>query len=438
MFSKKLILRASIIIGILSWVLLLAVDLLWLKAYQTNTEDLPDYLKQLLLCIFIIIWFIYFKLDLERGENINFLDLLWKAFIMGLIATIFTLFIRVASLPIFGLTILKDIYAKNILYHIILALVILFLITSFIAWKRLILYHKSKVLIKIWYTFEYGLITSLFLSFFKFSYTDYRFYIPFFFFLALSLALSVNLKWIAYINFKQKWQSILLIILTLIYTVYLFYVLTGYRNEGGLIIDITQNLFILSVFAFIALYAVFSILVTLFNLPTSSVFEQKLEEVLNFQRLSQSIPLGQDEDNVYEILMESCLNTVFADAAWMEIYDEKGNLKSLIEKNIKQDKIDKIKENFSMTKYSDIFSVNYQKSFNRSKLGRNFRRLPFGSILIVPMHTQNKQIGVLVLMKDEKDGFNKLLIPLLTRPAFPLRTSDCWLKQLKTNVIKRS
>jgi phosphoserine phosphatase RsbU/P len=65
------------------------------------------------------------------------------------------------------------------------------------------------------------------------------------------------------------------------------------------------------------IYSIFSLLVTLFNLPTSSVFEQKLVEAINFQRLSQSIKPGENEEQVLDILMDSCMSAAYVDAAWL-------------------------------------------------------------------------------------------------------------------------
>ena len=102
----------------------------------------------------------------------------------------------------------------------------------------------------------------------------------------MSVVLSVNQKWVPYLNFKQKWKSILLNVLIVLYLIYFFNILFRFPFKELLIYDVVNNLTILSIFTFIIIYAVFSILVTLFNLPTSSVFEQKLAEIINFQRLS--------------------------------------------------------------------------------------------------------------------------------------------------------
>ena len=114
----------------------------------------------------------------------------------------------------------------------------------------------------------------------------------------------------------EKYSSILLIILYLGY--FLGYLLNQRDNEL-LISELTNHVSVLAFFTFIILYAIASLLVTLFNLPTTSVFEQKLEEVVNFQRLSQSSQTGQNQDEIYDLLLESSISTTFANAAWFEV-----------------------------------------------------------------------------------------------------------------------
>ena len=105
----------------------------------------------------------------------------------------------------------------------------------------------------------------------------------------LSIVLAGNLKWIPYLTFKEKWKSLLFLFLILLSAGILFYRILSYGNEAGLQINLTDNLFLMALFGFVFVYGLFSFLVTLFNLPTSSVFEQKLTEAINFQKLSQSI-----------------------------------------------------------------------------------------------------------------------------------------------------
>jgi hypothetical protein len=75
----------------------------------------------------------------------------------------------------------------------------------------------------------------------------------------------------------------------------------------------------MSLFGFVFACGLFSFLVTLFNLPTSSVFEQKLTEAINFQKLSQSIKHEENEEQVLDILLDSCISASYSDCAWIEL-----------------------------------------------------------------------------------------------------------------------
>jgi predicted nucleic acid-binding protein len=177
----------------------------------------------------------------------------------------------------------------------------------------------------------------------------------------MGIILSVNLKWVAYLNFKQKWKSILLILIVIVYLLYFFNHLFTYSSNYRLTIDLLNNVFILTLFAFIFLYAIFSLLVILFNLPTSSVFEQKLEEVLNFQRLSQSIQTGQKEEKVYDILLDSSVSAVAADAAWLEIFNEKHDSTDFYTRNITESTIEEIKQQIHKTKFKTMMDKSLSK-----------------------------------------------------------------------------
>src|SRR5690606_11889022 len=203
--------------------------------------------------------------------------------------------------------------------HVEFGLITIFLISTSLLWQHLILYQKSKRIVKQWQAFEIAMLISMFIVFFDKGDPQY----PFFFSLALlavlGTMLSANLKWIPYLTFKEKWKSLLFlsaIVLSVGYLVWNTYV----TNDDIIYpVSLSSSLFLLSLFWFVLIYAVLSFLVTLFNLPTSSVFEQKLTEAINFQRLSQSIQPEENEEQVLDILMDSCMSAAYADAAWLEM-----------------------------------------------------------------------------------------------------------------------
>ncbi len=166
-------------------------------------------------------------------------------------------------------------------------------------------------------------------------------------------------------------------------------------------IDFRDNVFLVAILSFIFIYALFSLLVILFNLPTSSVFEQKLEEVVNFQRLSQSIQTEQSEDRVFDILLESAVSTVFADAAWIEVHENGDN--DYFTHNISIEEVNSLKEFIRENNIKGIFDSGSDKSRN-VQLNKGSR---FRSIMSFPINVKQEKVGHLVLLKDVSEGFNK-------------------------------
>jgi len=239
----------------------------------------------------------------------------------------------------------------------------------------------------------------------------------------LGVILSVNMKWVAYLNFKQKWKSILLLFLILLYLGYFYISITGFENSESLLVLHHNTVLLNAMFIFIFVYSLLSVLVILFNLPTSSVFEQKLGEVVNYQRLSQSIQTEKSEEKVYEILLESAISTVFADAGWIEI-NQNGTSKSdneVIKKYspyqedlvyykyaIDNPVITEIKQILKKNKIRGVFDFNStDRAVNNSKFLSSLKHKNFKSILAFPLKVQENTIGALVLLKDVSEGFNK-------------------------------
>ena len=414
MLSNKGIVRLSIIFGIIFWVLLLVTDLAILFDQKNNASlGIPEFLPNVFLLLFILSLGVYYRYIIGKAESVNFIDLLWRVFVTGLLTTIVSLSIKFFFYVFGGSMLTRNVLLINFFYLINLGLILSFLISTFVVWKRLILYQKSKKLLRTWQFFEYFLFLSLLFQFTGYKLFDVPFNTVILLLVGIGLILSVNLKWVAYLNFRQKWKSILFLLLVIIYLWYFLMSLVGYSNESPLITDLLNNVFVLAVFAFIFLYSVFSLLVILFNLPTSSVFENKLEEVINFQRLSQTIPAGQKEEQVFEILLDSAVSAVFADAAWLEISDVKAGKQELMVRNLNPDLIEKIKEAAQSSTLKRILNSELERNPAGQKLTATLKRVPFKSILVYPIIVKSEQIGTIALLKEVDDSFNKEMIDII-------------------------
>lgn len=414
MLSLKNVTRICFLLAIISWISLLVTDLVIIFSAINNIDaGIHAEIPSLLLNLFLVFVFLFYKYRIGKTDGVDFIAMLWKVFMIGMLTTLVSVAIMLFFYILGTSQLTENLLLINFFYHINLGLIAAFLISTFITWKRLILYQKSKKLIRVWQIFEYSLIASILFNFFEYNIFDPFFNLIFSLLFAMGLILSVNLKWVAYLNFKQKWKSILMLIFVIIYLYYFLDNLVDYSNNYNLVTDLVNNVFILALFAFIFLYAIFSLLVILFNLPTSSVFEQKLEEVMNFQRLSQSIQAGQKEDQVYEILLDSAYSAVMADAAWIEFEDKDNEELRLLFRDINDKEVGLIKNYLAQRKIRNLLDKRLGRKTNAVQLISTLKDARFKSVLLIPLVVQKEKIGSLALLKEVEEGFNREMIDII-------------------------
>lgn len=414
MFSQKAIIRLSVIFGILFWSLVTLIDLLQLFSSKNNIIlGIPPFAGQLFTAFFILSLIAFYRTSIGKAESINFVDLLWRVFVTGLLATMSLLSIEFLFTIFSGNKFASNPLVINFFYHIALGLILSFIVSTFIVWKRLILYQKSKNLLLTWKIFEYALLAAMIFDLFNYQYEQPEFYSVLIVLLIMGLILSFNLRWIAYLNFKQKWKGILFIVLVIVYIWYFFKTLIFFSEKTPLVRDLLNSVFVLSIFAFILLYSIISLLVILFNLPTTSVFEKKLEEAVNFQRLSQSIPAGESEEKVYEILLDSAQSAVYSDAAWLVISDPNKHIDLTLTKHLDEELIPVIQDATSNSRFKKILNSEFDMNPQSQKISANLKDVSFKSILEFPVTVKGEKIGTLALLKEVADGFNKEMIDII-------------------------
>jgi len=380
---------------------------------RTNKIDtgLPIFIHFISFIVFFISIYIFYHAHLRRLKNVNLQDLLWKVFVTGLIATILSLALQLFEFLFQNHKVGENPLFINLINFINLGLILSFLVSTFVVWEKFIFYQKSKRLVYSWRSFLYLLLASLFLVIFQIGFIDLIYFVLTIAIL-ISIYFSVNLKWVAYLNYKQKWKSILLFILISIYLVYFFIQIYKYSNDF-LILDLLNNVTTVCIFIFVFIYAITSVLVLLFNLPTSSVFEKKLEEIINFQRLSQSRNTGKNKEEVYEILLESSVSAVMADAAWLDI-SEPGTIESKqLSYKINEKDIVDVQEHIPKGKIKKLLSTDPVKNLKTNRYIASIRDYRFKSILVFPIFIQNESFGTLVLLKEISDGFNDEMIDII-------------------------
>jgi sigma-B regulation protein RsbU (phosphoserine phosphatase) len=404
--------------AIVSWVVMVFADVTILVSdIHGLPPDIPAVLPRVMIDIFIISLFYHYKFKIERDESSSSTDLLWKVFATGLVATVISLGLKLLVFTMGETKITSTVVFNYLIYQINLSLFISFLLAAVTVWKRLILYHKSKWVLRAWQLFELLMFFLLIYDSVGLEATSWIFTPVDILLGLLALYLSANMKWVAYLNFRQKWTSLLLLLLTVFYLLYFTFTVTTsseqISEQSTSFLSFLVHFFNIALLAFVGLYCIFSFLVIAFNLPTSSVFEQKLEEVVNFQRLSQSIQTEQSEEAVYNILLESSVSSASADAAWLEIKTSPLETR-FFTKNLTEKEAQAIRTYFHDKNITGILSTSQDKVRNIAKHLSAIKGIRFRSLISYPIYVKGEAIGSISLLKELPEGFNKEMTRIIS------------------------
>ncbi|MDB4835184.1 SpoIIE family protein phosphatase [Cyclobacteriaceae bacterium] len=377
----------------------------------SDPSSFDQILKNSFLVIFIISVFLYFKNE-EKSKTQDFPEIVWQFFIISA-STYVSLFITklfAEHYPGINTKLIKD-----LIYHLIIAYITIFSGKAFYTCKKMILFQKTPLVEKTWTVFEYASLSLLAFNFIPFNQYPTLNYSAIVIVVLLCFSLSINMKWVAYLNFNQKLRTILLLtIILLISAAFVEFIYNESVKQEELFYDtydhhrLFEDLglkpFIISTFIFIVFYSFSSILVSLFNLPTSSVFEQKIGEVFSIQQLSNTIKFTNNESEIYQSLIDTSHIATFADAAWLEVIDD--NNRFIDFKHIEIDKYDVFeiktalkKEQLDLQKApTEIKQLNKIKHYNPHKI-------KYQSCLIIPLTSSSQYLGAIGLLKEAKDSF---------------------------------
>ena len=411
MLYKKNAKTFLVITALVSWSLLLANVLLTVESVRQGgtMRGLLPYFNNFLIIIFIVSVFLYQRNRTTHLKSNDFFSYLWNLFSRAGIGAYLGIAIYIGYQLATSSFDLQSPLLLHIVYQLNFGLLVVFLAKAFYIWRQLLLYHKNKFLQIAWDWFEILIFSTLLLTFLRLDYTSYIF-LPLLALLGFYIVfLCTNLKWVAYLSFNKKSRSLVLLMALLISCYVFMRFFYQFANSPDLVIDYTDIGFLILVMLFVGTYCLAAFLVSLFSLPTSSVFEQKSQDLLSFQRLSQSIQQGQNEAQVKEMLFDSAIKASDAEAAWIEA-PKAQTLQLTHMLNISEEQIERIRHLLLAYEISDVEYLN--NTLNNTP-GFKELELPWKSLLIIPIHSKKHQFGVLYLLKDIEYGFDRDTVNVL-------------------------
>jgi sigma-B regulation protein RsbU (phosphoserine phosphatase) len=406
-----------LVVAATCWLILLLATL----SQSTSVAGLPHAWPRWLLLLaqggFAASIFMYARVQPEALRGHNFVPLLRQLFWRGLLLTSGLLALMAIealaaarTLPLPGNATLA------VCYTVALALFILLLAQTLYSWRSLVAFRGGRRLRREWLVFELLLGAALLFQLFVWQ-SPYTLRVSVVTGLALfGVYLCGHQRWVAYLTQGQKVQAILLELGVLGFMLLFLRYLTQAQADPLLLAPPTQQTFLVLASSFAVFYAVAGLLVSLFNLPTADVFEQRRNEILSLQQLSQIIQRGQTAPEIYQALFDSAVKTVQADAAWFDTRPQPADLPGTqgepLRHHLTRHQLEQVRP-----RLASLLTDKTQPEIIDNDLGRSQRLvdldLPYCSVAVLPLRSSSYDYGIMVLFKDEIEGFDREDISIL-------------------------
>ncbi|WP_224995396.1 GAF domain-containing SpoIIE family protein phosphatase [Cesiribacter sp. SM1] len=394
----------------LNWIVLLLINFVIIISFRNDiiTPEVRVWAPHLSISLVLIALVFYSRLQIKAVDRPSFLPLLIRLCSLtglGILAILFLeslvyLFsshIRLFSNPLVA----TAIYTLEILAGGVV------LSTLLVGFKRLMLFEKTRLLVVSWRLFEYGLVTTTILSLFNIQFNTFFYNLIFIALTGLGVLLSVNLKWVGYLDFRQKLQALGLMLVQLLCLLFFTWFLYFYSSDTQLLYYAEDNMLLLVLLSFSLFCTGLSVLVIFFNLPTSSVFEKKLEDLNGIKQLQQSLRKKQSEEDLYQLLLENALKATDAQYGWIWVKHHQGGEKIVQSVELPRLSVNALLSNFTNTRVKDGLMAGRIPGRRRAFHLSPVQHPLYKSALVIPLRAQDSLSGYLTLLKNVPSGFNK-------------------------------
>ena len=168
--------KISLLLAILIWLALLLVDLIRIFGVINNLDSgISEEVTCGLEILFFFFTYFLYRHVFWKSKQVDFVTLLWRGASTGLFAAIAGLLTELIFFALGDSKIGKDPFLQTIFYHLNFACSSIFLVSTALLWKHLILYQKTKKVVKQWQVFELSMLAALFFIFFNHNNFDYSF-----------------------------------------------------------------------------------------------------------------------------------------------------------------------------------------------------------------------------------------------------------------------
>ena len=232
--------------------------------------------------------------------------------------------------------------------------------------------------------------------------------------LILTFVIAVKLDWIGYLKVKEKIIALLSFVGIIVLTVAFAWMSESDMFEGdeGFLSRFSKYNRLELLTLFILEYSFIVLLLITFNLPASSIFNQRFYELGAIHRVNQAVKLGESREGIFNAVLDAGLLCTQAEVGWIEqMVDNEVVL--LNKKDIDDELIQKIKSADDFTKNALLQKqIIYIQRLKEHPVLRSLQ-LELRSMVVIPLHSTSKDLGVMYLLKSFSDGFDDDMLPIL-------------------------
>lgn len=417
MISDRVIKYLSIIATAIFWVLLTVVYI----GYSVLPEliavvPLRDaFLKLGFYASFaIFISNIFERMDIDRFDVIH---TLWRLFSIGMMGLGAILLMLIASnyiehhLNFFN-------YIKPVFYNLSVLCITIFLYTSVFTFRRFVLYQRNQRKVIAWNIFRGMGVIAFILTANPFNLQNADFILILFVvcMIVLSVVLSFDIEWTSYLNSSQKLKTLgtfsLLLLILMPYLMVHVQMTSLFKMTEVLETSDFSN-FVFHFFGtFTLIYCGISIIILFSTIPASSLFEAKTTVIDSFNKIHRTIQSNIDDNEILKTLIEGALLAADARMGWIEFMDEEDPTQFTFKmaEGISDEDIIPISNNHDLTTRS-LKEKNFILIANIHKKKHFWVNDIHGkSLLCVPIYSNNKNYGAVIIVKDYANAFEDHII----------------------------
>ena len=435
-----------ILLSVLSWIVFVGISIYQRPGFSGGLILFPYPINVLSIGIFVGTTSLMVQQFVRSIEKWDVIDLLWKLLVIGVSGISLTFLMQIINVYIGKEIPSLAVKVKMVWLGIALYTFLIFISSAIFFFRKLIFYQKNKRKVFLWRAFEVCLLIAFLVLFepewFPFGYIIRSVLLPTF--LVISFFLSANVNWSAYLNFNQKLRSLFLIAVIIILFIaysftFPFEILPPYFIKGVIqqISDpfnmVTSKYILLGLlYMFPLMYVLFSALVLVFNLPTSSVFEQRSSELASFQRIHQTVQRAKlDYIQILNTLLDASMLTSNSSAGWIVVTDDKmlEHVDHMIRhKSLGEENIDPLLKPVDLTEKVTTENKYYLvKNLRKHRIYKGLR-IKYKTMVVIPVMTEAKIIGAIYLVQELSNTFEEetilSLVSLAEQSAIAIENAE--------------